>query len=135
MCFVGCSQEDEDEEASSHSLLVISNLLSISSRLDNGNLGLVSLMKAVEDEGLIKYASIQSFVQMQDDGYTEQRLLALSKLSDWIADLDARMARIQMERDNDSSDDDQHDDGYAGNLLAQRKHKTAADYETVSFLE
>jgi len=138
LCYVDDAEdeEDDDEEVSSHSLLALSTMISTSSRLNNGFHGLVSFLKAIDDEGLIKYAAIQSFVQCETDKYTEQRLLALSKMSDWIADLDARMARIRMERDNESSDEDpDHDDGYAGNLLAERKHKTAADYEAVTFMD
>merc|ERR1719295_1743762 len=133
----GDGDEEDDDEASSHHLLLISNILSISSRSESAveNRGLVSLMKAIENEGLLKYTAVQTFTQIQDDEYTEKRLTALMKLSDWIADLDARMARLQMERDTQFSDDDQNENEYAGNLLRQRKHKTAADYETFSVME
>jgi len=126
-------EEEDGDEASSHELVLLSNVLSISSQFSYR--GLVSLMKAIEAEGLMKYAAIQSFVQIEDDKYTEKRLTALSKMADWIAELDARMARIQMERDNELSDDDIQDDGYVGNVFAERKHKTAADYESLSFME
>eukprot|EP00483_Globobulimina_turgida_P001665 UN01667 len=90
----------------------------------------------MELKGLISYKTIQKFVQCDDDKYTKMRLNALSKLTDWIVELDARQARIEMEKDNEDSDEDENvDNTYAGNLLAQRKHKTAADYEQISYID
>eukprot|EP01083_Nonionella_stella_P281991 959745_1 len=128
--------DDDDDDIDSHSLLIISNIISISSQLKNNNNGLVSILKIMELNGLISYKIIRKYVQCDDDKYTFMRRDGLSKLTDWIAELDARQARIEMEKDNeDDFDDDDVDNEYAGNLLQQRKHKTASDYETISFVQ
>jgi len=123
-------EEDEDDEVDSHSLLILSNIISISSKMNNEYKGLLSLLKRMELNRLIHYKAIQNFVQCDSDKYTKNRLNALSKLTDWTNDLDAKQARIEMEKDNEIyEEEDGADNEYAGNLLAQRKHKTAADYE------
>ena len=126
--------DDDDDEVDSHSMLILSSMISISGEMKNGNNGLVSLLKAMEDQGLIKYNAIQKFVQSAEDKYTQNRLSALSKMADWITDLDARMARIRMEKDLEASDEEEMDDGYTKNIW-DRKHKTAADYDNPTFFE
>jgi len=119
-------------------MVLLSNVLSISSHFSFK--GLVSLVNALEAEGLLKHKAIESFVQIQHDDFTEKRLTALSKMTDWIADLDARMARIQMEKHSqmDFSDDEETIDGneYNRNIFNKPKHKTAADYDNItSFMD
>jgi len=70
-----------------------------------------------------------------NDKYTINRLLATSKLSDWYNELDARQARLAMERDNEANYEDDYDDSYAGNLYEKPKHKTAADYQAFSLID
>jgi len=129
--------EEEDDEVDSHRLLVLSGLISVSGERKDKNVGLVALLKALELSGFLQYSVIQCLVQSgQSDSYTVGRLGALSKMSDWITDLDSRMARIRAEKDEEEEDEeDDYDDGYVGNVLAARKHKTAADYEQLSFVE
>ena len=130
-------EDDDEDEVVSHSMLIISNIISVSAERENSNCGLQMILKTMESARLISYNAIQKFVQCDNDKYTVNRLNALSKLTDWIANLDARQARIMMERDNeeDEEEEDEMDDGYAGNLLAPRMHKSAADYETVSYVD
>jgi len=128
-------EDDEEEEVDSHRLLVLSGLMSVGSEC-NALMALLALLKALELSSFLKYSVIQKLVRAHSDSYTKGRLAALSKMSDWITELDSRMARIRMEKDNEEEDEeDGYDDGYVGNVLAPRKHKTAADYENLSFVE
>merc|ERR1712013_612440 len=54
-------------------------------------------LKALELSSFLKYSVIQKLVRAHSDSYTKGRLAALSKMSDWITELDSRMARIRME--------------------------------------
>lgn len=129
--------DDEEDAVSSHSLLLLSTAVTVWGQIvcdDNGR-GLVPLLDALERDGVVKYQALRAFVQNEDDRQTQRRREALSKMADWYQALDAKMVRLAMAADDD--DDDDEDDGadangYGGNLLAQRKHKTAADYEQIS---
>jgi len=123
-------EEDDDDEVSSHSLLALSMILTASSRRQNEHHGLVPLLRAIDDEGLIPYAAVEAFVQIQEDRFTEERLAALSKMTDWIAELDHRAMKLrELAAQEAVSEDEDYDDGYVGNVFKPRVHKTAADYE------
>ena len=130
-------EEDVDDDVDSHSLLILSNIISVSSSLNNNNNGLLSLLKTLEIANLIKFPAINKFwIDGNNDKYTISRLSAISKLTDWYSELDARQARIAMERDNNEYEDDgAYDNSYAGNLYEKPKHKTAADYQAFSLID
>merc|ERR1712129_327855 len=128
----------DEEEVIGHPLLIIASVISVSGKREDTNCGLLIVLKTMEAARLISYNAIQKFLRCDNDTFTYKRLSALSKLTDWIAMLDAKQARLMMERDNEDDEDEVDgggDDGYAGNLLAPRQHKSAADYETVSYVD
>ena len=129
-------EKEEEVEVDNHSVLILSNIVSISSELKNNNNGLLSLLQTVENANLIKFRAIQKFWNDGvHDKYTIDRLTAISKLSDWYNELDARQARLRMERDNANEFEDDYDNSYAGNLYEKPKHKTAADYQAFSLID
>ena len=128
--------EEEDDEVDGHSVLIMSNIISTSSSLNNNNNGLLALLKTIEVANLIKFQAIRKFWHDgMNDKYTIDRLSAVSKLGDWYNELDARQARLQAERDNNATYEEEYDDSYAGNLYEKPKHKTAADYQAFSLID